>query len=423
MSARATVNRLEDIVVNSNSAIRNIIFASLASVLLAGCERPQAAAGAPAAPEVQVATVIHERITEWDEFTGRLQAPETVVLMPRVSGYVQQVHFREGSLVEPGEVLFQLDPAPFQAEVARLQAELQGAQTALKLADSDYRRANALRAGRAIAEEVLDARLAHKHQAAAAVASVSAALQRAELELAYTRVTAPIAGRVSYAQVTAGNHVGAGQTPLTRIVSTEEMHAYFDVDEQSYLKYATLSREGRRADAREDDNPVFMALSGEGEFDRIGRIDFVDNAVDQHTGTIRLRARFANQDGSLLPGLFARIRLAGSGSYRGVLIDDKAIGTDLNHKFVLVVDDQDRLEYRGVTLGGKVGGLRIIKAGLSPHERIVVNGLQRVRPEMTVTPTPVDMAEAGQLNGLRASQALLDQAGAGLTARAEPVRG
>ncbi|GAA3544567.1 efflux RND transporter periplasmic adaptor subunit [Zobellella aerophila] len=392
-------------------------------MLLAACERPQAAAGAPAAPEVQVATVIHERITEWDEFTGRLQAPETVVLMPRVSGYVQRVHFREGSLVEPGEPLFQLDPAPFQAEVARLKAELHGAQTALKLAASDYRRADALRAGRAISEEVLDARLAHKQQAAAAVASVTAALQRAELDLAYTKVTAPIGGRVSNAQVTAGNYVSAGQTPLTRIVSTEEMHAYFDMDEQTYLKYAVLSREGRRADAREDDNPVFMALAGSGGFDRVGRIDFVDNAVDQQTGTIRLRASFANQDGSLLPGLFARIRLAGSGSYRGVLIDDKAIGTDLNHKFVLVVNEQDRLEYRGVTLGGKISGLRIIKTGLSPNERIVVNGLQRVRPEMTITPTLVDMAEAGQLSGLRANQALLDKAGAGLTARAEPVRG
>ncbi|WP_251372615.1 efflux RND transporter periplasmic adaptor subunit, partial [Rheinheimera oceanensis] len=317
------------------------MLAGVAALVLTACGNPEAAnqAAAPAAPQVSVAQVVHERITEWDEFTGRLQAPQTVNLMPRVSGYIEQVHFSEGALVQQGDVLVQIDPRPFAAEVARLNAELQSAQSAAQLADNDYQRAEKLSSQRAISAELLDSRLARKQQTAATVASVKAALQRAELDLSYTRISAPISGRVSYAQVTAGNYVTAGQSQLTSLVSTDKMYAYFDVDEQSYLKYARLSTEGKRADTRDASaNPVYMALANDTTYAHTGSIDFVDNSLNQQTGTIRIRASFSNSDNNLLPGLFARIRLVGSDSYDGILIDEKAVGTDLNNKFVLVVN-------------------------------------------------------------------------------------
>ncbi|MCE9686421.1 efflux RND transporter periplasmic adaptor subunit [Shewanella sp. AS16] len=393
----------------SNTHFRHLVLAG-AALVLSACSQPQAEqAGQQALPQVDVAQVIQERITEWDEFTGRLQAPETVTLVPRVSGYIQEVHFKEGAMVEAGELLFQIDPNAFIAEVQRLSAELTSAQTAQQLAANDFERANKLFGHNAVSAELLDSRLAHKRQTAAAVASVQAALDKAKLDLSYTKVTAPIAGRVSYALVTAGNYVSAGQSQLTRLVSTANMHAYFDVDEQTYLKYARLTAQGKLADKRDGGNPVYMALANDSDFNYVGKVDFVDNAVDQRTGTIRVRASFDNRDNLLLPGLFARIRVAGSASYDAVLIDDKAIGTDLNNKFVLLVNEQNQLEYRGVTLGEKVRGLRIISQGLSANDRIVVKGLQRVRPKMQVEPKPVAMAAPEQLESLRSQQVLLDK--------------
>jgi multidrug efflux system membrane fusion protein len=218
---------------NTGNTLRLFLLGSIAAMVLSACGNPEAAnqAEAPPAPEVSVAQVVSERITEWDEFTGRLQAPETVNLVPRVSGYIEQVHFTEGALVNKGDLLVQIDPQPFAAEVARLKAELQSAQSALALAENEYIRAEKLSVARAISEELLDTRLARKQQTAANVASVKAALHRAELDLSYTRITAPISGRVSYAQITAGNYVNAGQSQLTSLVSTEKMYAYFDVDE------------------------------------------------------------------------------------------------------------------------------------------------------------------------------------------------
>lgn len=404
------------------NTVRTFMLASVAALVLTACGNPEAAnqAAAPAAPQVSVAQVVHERITEWDEFTGRLQAPQTVNLMPRVSGYIEQVHFSEGALVQKGDLLVQIDPRPFAAEVARLNAELQSAQSAAALADNEYNRAEKLSSQRAISAELLDSRLARKQQTAATVASVKAALQRAELDLSYTRITAPISGRVSYAQVTAGNYVNAGQSQLTSLVSTEKMYAYFDVDEQSYLKYARLSTEGKRADTRDASaNPVYMALANDTAYNHIGSIDFVDNSVNQQTGTIRIRASFSNSDNNLLPGLFARIKLVGSDSYDGILIDEKAVGTDLNNKYVLVVNADNQLEYRAVKLGEKVNGLRIVREGLAAKDRIVVNGLQRVMPNMQIEPKMVDMASAEQIAGLRKEQQLLDETSTALTAKAD----
>jgi multidrug efflux system membrane fusion protein len=360
------------------------------------------------AVEVTVAQVISERLTEWDEFTGRIQAPQTVELRPRVSGYIDFVAFEEGSMVKAGDALFAIDNRQFKAEVKRLTADLANANSQFTLAEREYQRANNLVAKKAISKELLDNRLASKQQTQAHVQSVRAALELAKLNLGYTHVTAPIGGRVSNAKITKGNYVTAGQSILTSIVSTKEVYAYFDADEHTYLKYAQLAKQGSRASSRNTRNPVYMGLASDHDFPYAGVIDFVDNKVDPSTGTIRGRAVFDNKDGSLIPGLFARIKLAGSGSYEGILIDDKAIGTDLNNKYVLVLNQDNAVEYRAVTLGEKLNGLRIIKHGLTAGEKIVVNGLQRVRSGDDVSPIEADMSSQETLDNIRSQQARLD---------------
>jgi membrane fusion protein, multidrug efflux system len=399
--------------------LKTLMLSSIAGVLLVACGDQQVPSNSPAelAPQVSVAQVISERITEWDEFSGRLQAPETVTLVPRVSGYIKQVNLNEGTLVKAGDLLFKIDPAPFEADVARLRADLQSAVTAAQLASNNYQRGEQLAGQRAMSAELLDNRRAAKQQAEANVASVNAALQKAELDLSYTKITAPIDGRVSYAQITTGNFVTAGQSELTHLVSTDKMYAYFDVDERTYLKYAQLSSAGKRADTRDRQaNPVYMTLANNSDHNYAGSVDFVDNAINQQTGTIRVRASFANQDNNLIPGLYAHIKLIGSETYQGILIDEKSIGTDLNNKFVLVVNN-DVLEYRAVELGEKINGLRIVNKGLDASDRIVVNGLQRVRPNMQIAPVMVNMASEEQISKLRSEQEVLDQNNLILTAQ------
>lgn len=362
----------------------------------------------PQAPVVSVAPVIYERLTEWDEFTGRLQAPESVDLRPRVSGYIEKVAFEEGAIVEAGTPLFFIDRRPFEAEVKRLNAELKGVKSRLKLAQISYQRADTLSAKNTLSKEVFDNRFAELEQAKASVQSVSAALDLAKLNLGYTHVEAPITGRVSSAGITAGNYVSAGQSILTTIVSTDRVYAYFNTDEQTYLKYVKLAKEGTRPSSRDVKNPVFMALANESDYPHEGFIDFIDNQVNPATGTIRARAVFSNEDGAFVPGLFARIKLVGSSSYEGVLIDDKAIGTDLNNKFVLVLDESNTVQYRPVTMGEKLNGLRIIKSGLNAEDQIVVKGLQRVRPGTPVSPEFVEMADKDKLTELHALQLRVD---------------
>jgi membrane fusion protein, multidrug efflux system len=407
---------------NVQNSFKVFTISALAALFLSACtDQEVAKSDQPApAPQVSVAQVVSERITEWDEFTGRLQAPQTVELIPRVSGYVDQVLFKAGALVKAGDVLFTIDERPFVAEVARLQAELQSAQSAAELAELEFNRAQRLFAQRAVSGESLDNRKARKLQTAATVSALKAALERAELDVSYTRVTAPISGRVSYAKVTAGNHVTAGLTQLTSLVSTDKMYAYFDVDEQTYLKYVRLQQEGKRADTRNTQaNPVYMALADSNNFSYIGHIDSVDNRIDPTSGTMRLRASFPNQNNQLLPGLFAKLRLAGSATYDGILIDEKSIGTDLGNKFVLVVNAKNELEYRAIELGEKLNGLRIVNKGLTSTDRIVVNGLQRVRPNMQITPQLVEMATASQLTTLKETQQALDQATSSLAATSD----
>jgi len=353
---------------------------------------------APAAPPLQAVTVapVPEReISEWDEFTGRLEAVDQVEIRPRVSGYIQRVTFTEGREVRKGEVLFQIDPRPYQAELARTQAELDRARSAAALAANDVRRADPLVKAQAISREEYDSRTSAEAQGGASVKAAEAAVETARLNLEWTRVRSPISGRVSNALVTPGNLVEAGQpaTLLTTVVSLDPMYVYFDSDEQTYLRYAGRAR-NNGPNWRDGKLVVHLGLANEEGYPHEGRLDFVDNQIDPNTGTIRTRAVFSNKSRALTPGLFARVKLVGDHKRKALLVRDAAIGTDQDRKFVLVLGPGDSLVYRPVVAGRLVDGLRIIDSGLQPNERVVVNGLMRVRPGMKVAPTLSEMTAA-----------------------------
>lgn len=364
-------------------------------------------AGARAGVPVDVATVVSQRLTQWDNFTGRLESPNIVALRPRVSGYIDFVAFDEGEYVEQGQTLFLIDNRTFKAEVDRLTAQLVEARSRVQLAEQNYNRAFKLRRTQAVSEEALDARLAEKNQALASLNQTQAALEVARLNRGFARVEAPISGRISRANITEGNFVTAGQTELTRIVSTDRLYAYFDIDEQTYLNYLSGAKQASTAVS---DQPVAMRLANESDYQHWGQIDFIDNQVNSSTGTLRVRAVFNNEEGRLIPGLFAHLKLAGDTDEQGILIKEKAIGTDLNNKFVLVVNDESKVEYRAVTLGDKVGNMRIITSGLNANDTIVVDGLQRVRPGALVAANEVRMGDEDALANLSDWQSRVDNA-------------
>lgn len=386
---------------------RNGIVFSLGSVLalvLGGCGPQQASApvvGAMPTPSVSVAEVIQQPIHDWHELTGRLEAPETVAVRPRVSGYIKQVLFTEGALVPKGGQLFLIDQRPFKAEVARLSADLKRAKASLKQAQQEDQRAKQLRSQRAISEEQADAREIRALEADANVASIQAALDLAQLQLDFTEVRASITGRVSRAQITKGNVVVAGETILTTQVATEQVYAYFDVDEQVYLRFRQLSRASNEP---AQSIPVLMGLSHEQGYPHRGEINFVDNQVNPETGTIRARAVFDNGDSRFTPGLFARIKLVHPDAVERVLISDRAVATDLSNQYVLVLDDQQQAQYRRISLGARIEGLRIVTDGLQAHEVIVVNGLQHAMPGAKVAPEFVPMADPAVLNNIAYEQ-------------------
>jgi multidrug efflux system membrane fusion protein len=354
-------------------------------------------------PAVDVAEVLVEPVIEWDYFTGRLAAPEVVDLRPRVSGFINAVNFKEGSLVKKGDVLFVIDPRPFQAEVNRLLADLESAKASLGYAKNDLIRARSLEKRHAISSEQVDNKVLAEQQAMAKVAAVQANLDSAKLNLAFTKVTAPISGRISTANITAGNLVTQGQTLLTTIVSTDEMYAYFMADEHSYLDYK------RSHEDQKMQNPpiTLMGLANQTGYPYFGKMDFIDNQVDPSTGTIRARAIFKNPDNLFTPGLFARIKVATSTPVKSILIDDKAIGTDLSNKYVLVLGDGNKLAYRRIVEGPLVHGLRVIKSGLNAGDKIVTLGLQRVHPGSTVAPKLVPMANQSSINAIQKDAALV----------------
>jgi multidrug efflux system membrane fusion protein len=357
------------------------------AAVLSGCGDlgAQEAGEAEAPPRVTVAEVQVKPLRDWDEFTGRLEAIETVEVRPRVGGYVESVNFEEGARVRKGDLLFQIDPRPYRAEVARLTAEQSRVQAQHTLAVANRDRAQRLLEQNAIAREEFE-RLATAAAAAQAEGgAVAASLEAARLNLAFTRVTAPIDGRTSRALITAGNLVDSSAL-LTTLVSDDPIYASFDADEHTYLRHA------KRDKGAGTDDPVFLGLVNETGYPRSGRLDFVDNRLDPRTGTIRGRAVFANPDGELTPGLFARVRLIGGAARERVLIDDRAVGADLGKQYVLVLRDDQTIEYRSVTLGAAVDGLRIVESGLKAGETIVVNGLQHAKPGQAVTPERVTMA-------------------------------
>ena len=362
-----------------------------APLLLSACSpgAAQAAASqAPTAPQVSVAEVLERQITTWQEFTGRIEAVERVELRPRVSGYIESVAFQEGAEVKKGDVLFVIDPRPYEASLKRARAELARAQSAYRQAETEKERAEKLLALRALSQEEFDARTSGSERGAADVQAAQAAVDAAELDLAFTRVRAPISGMVGKAEVTAGNFVGSGDTLLTRLVSIDPVYVRFEGDEAAYLRQARQQREAGEQGAAQ---PAWVGLANEEGHPHEGVVVFTDNELDAQTGTIRARARLSNRDRLFTPGLFARVKLGEGATHQAILIEDRAVGTDQTRRFVYVVKADNSLEYRPVELGALHEGLRVVRDGLAPGERIVVNGLMHVRPGVTVDPQLVAM--------------------------------
>jgi multidrug efflux system membrane fusion protein len=345
-----------------------------------------AAAAAPPAAGVDVATVVSRSITDYQEYSGRIQAINDVEIRPLVSGTIVAVHFQDGAMVKKGDLLFTIDPRPYQAEVDRAAAQLASAESRNGYASTDWERAQRLLADNAIARRDYDEAQNANREAVAAEKAAKAALEAAQINLGYTAITAPVSGRVSRALLTVGNVVstGANAPVMTTLVSMSPIYASFDVDEQTYLRF--LSHDSKVT------VPTWIGLANETGYSRQGVVDSVDNRLDTSSGTIRVRARFDNADGVLVPGLYVRARVGGGAPHQAVLVGDAAIQTDQDKKFVLLVDKEDKVQYREVKLGDQHRGLRVITGGLQPGDRIVVNGMQRVRPGDPVKPNLVQMS-------------------------------
>ncbi|WP_180735150.1 efflux RND transporter periplasmic adaptor subunit [Paraburkholderia sp. PGU19] len=344
------------------------------------------AAVAPPVADVDVATVISQSITDYQSYSGRIEAIEKVEIRPLVSGTIVGVHFHDGAVVKKGDRLFTIDPRPYQAEVDRAVAQVASAESRSGYASADWARAQRLLTDNAIAKRDYDEAQNANREAAAAVKAAKAALEAAQINLGYTAITAPVSGRVSRAELTIGNIVstGANAPVLTTLVSTSPIYASFDVDEQTYLRF--LSRDSKVK------VPVSVGLANETGYSRQGVIDSIDNRLDTSSGTIRVRARFNNEDGVLLPGLYVRARVGGGAPHQAVLVNDEAIQTDQDKKFVLLVDKDNKVQYREVTLGDRQQSFRVITGGLQVGDRVVVNGIQRVRPGDSVKTNTVKMS-------------------------------
>ncbi len=363
-------------------------------LLLGGCgtQAAEQQAGGPPPAQVGVANAVERNVRQWDDYTGRVAAVESVELRPRVSGYIDRVAFEEGQEVRKGDLLFVIDPRPYQAQLAQAQAQLERARSDAKLAQKQGARAQALIDAKAISREDFESRIAASHSSDAGVRAAEAAVASARLSLQFTEVRAPISGRAGRALVTVGNLAQADGTLLTTLMSLDPVHVYFESDEQAYLRYNQLARDGAR-DA--DRNPVRVGLANEKGYPHEGYVDFIDNQVDPNTGTIRARAVLANPDRVFTPGLFARVQLEGSAEFKAVLIDDKAVLTDQDRKYVYVVGADHTAQRRDVTLGREIDGLRVVSAGLTGKDRIVVDGVQKVFfPGMPVKETVVAMGGA-----------------------------
>jgi multidrug efflux system membrane fusion protein len=356
------------------------------ALVLASCDRKPTSTSAPP-PAVTVSQPLQKSITEWDEYTGRFTPLETVEIRARVSGFIDSVHFHEGQIVKKDDLLFVIDQRPYQIAVEQANADIQRAQAKLDIATQDVNRATSLLQDRTLTEREFDTRKSIQRDASGQLASANAALKQAQLNLEWTEVRAPIAGRISDKRVDAGNLITGGQTGATLlsvIVSLDPIHFVFDGSETDFLHYLRLAAAGTRPSSRDTPNPVAVRLADETEFTHMGRMDFVDNAINPKTGTIRGRAIFDNKDGFLTPGFFGRLRLFG-GTHDALLIPDGAIASDQANKIVFTVADDGTVGTKRVELGPIIDGLRVVRSGLAPTDRIVIDGLPRARPGQKVT--------------------------------------
>ncbi len=387
-----------------------VTFAGLAALgwLAAACNHSKTTPPRPP-PAVTANKSAQREVVEWDEYPGRLEAVDMVEVRARISGYLQSVHFKDGTEVNKGDLLFVIDPRPYQAELDRAAAELKQAESRLELAINELARAERLLKSKAISEEEADSRSKAKREAEAAIDSARASVEVAKLNLEYTHITAPINGRISRKLITEGNLVNGTQgqnTLLSTIVSLDPIYCYFDADERSILKYQQLAREGKQESLRDGRAPCELELANESGFPHKGVLDFVDNRVDATTGTLRVRGVFANPgpDRILQAGFFARVRVPGSGKSQALLIPDQAVGTDQGQKFVFVVNDQDEVEYRTVRLGPFIDGLRVVREGIQSNDWVVVNGLLSIHTGSKVNPKRAPLALAETQSAVTARQ-------------------
>ena len=358
----------------------------LATQLLTGCDNKPAASSDPGLPAVTVSRPVQQKITEWDEYTGRFVAVKTVEIRARVSGFIDSIHFKDGQIVKQGDLLFIIDPRPYRLAVEQATADRDRARAKLAIATHDVERATPLVRSQSVTEREFDTRKSTQEDASAAVMSADAAMKQAQLNLEWTEVRAPIAGRISDRRVDAGNLIAGGQsgaTLLTSIVSIDPIHFVFDGSEADFIHYLRLAAAGERPSSRDVQNPVAVRLADESDYKHLGRMDFVDNVVNAKTGTIRGRAIFDNKDGLLTPGFFGRVRLFG-GEHDALLLPDSAIASDQSNKIVFTVAADDTVGVKRVELGPLAHGLRVIRSGLNAGDRVVIEGLARARPGQKV---------------------------------------
>jgi multidrug efflux system membrane fusion protein len=372
----------------------------LLAITLSGCGDKPPQPAAAAAPPVTVAQPTKRTVTDWDEFTGRFEAVEEVQVRARVGGFVTSVEFRDGAFVNTGDLLYVIDPRPFEAVAEQADGQLSDARARAELGKRELDRALRLNETQAVADSIVDQRRQALQAANAAILQAEGALKAAHLNIEFSHVVAPLGGRVSRHLVSVGNLVqgsdgGGAATLLTSIVSLDPIYVYFDMDEATYLKNNRLYFEGKRPSSRENPNPVQVTLTGETKPSHDGKVDFLDNRLDVSTGTLRVRAVILNKDFSILPGQFGRVRLIGSAPYEALLLPDTAIATDQSRKIVFVVKDDDTVEARPVILGPLDEGLRVVREGLKPEDRVIVEGLQRARVGAKVSPHAAKAAPAG----------------------------
>ncbi|MDO9169557.1 MAG: efflux RND transporter periplasmic adaptor subunit [Methylobacter sp.] len=384
---------------------RNGLLATVILMVMVGCGNPDDSGSQPRQgqlPKVKIAQALSQDVTEWDEYTGRIEAVNSVDVRARVSGYLDKVNFKAGDRVNQDDLLFQIDPKPFTAQLNYAEAELQRAKSKHELAKNDLSRAERLFRVKAISEEEHDARSKGLQETGAAVQSAKASVYTARLNLEFTQVRSPISGRIGRELITAGNLVNGGggdATLLTFIVSTDPVYVYVDADERSVLKYRRQAKKSGQGNLGDEQTPVELAVADEPSFPHQGHLDYISPRADTATGTLSLRGVFANPDELLSPGFFARLRVRASAPYRAILLPDRAIGTDLAQRFIWVVNQENQVEYRKVVLGAHIGESRVIIEGLTSEEWAVIEGIQKLKPGIKVNPERISLS--GQTEGVK----------------------